>query len=38
LSGFSCWLPPTLNGTLGSGGRTLDLTTVNGSIHLRKAH
>ena len=27
----------TLNGTLGSGGRDLNLTTVNGSIHLRKS-
>jgi hypothetical protein len=26
----------TLNGTIGSGGSVLDLTTVNGSIHLRQ--
>lgn len=37
LGGLSCGLPPTLNGTLGSGGRDLDLTTANGSIHLRKS-
>jgi len=36
-SGFSCGVPPTLNGTLGLGGRGLDLATVNGSIHLRKS-
>ena len=37
FGGVSCGMAPTLNGTLGSGGRNLDLTTVNGSIHLRKA-
>jgi DUF4097 and DUF4098 domain-containing protein YvlB len=26
----------SLEGTLGSGGRTLELSTVNGSIHLRR--
>ncbi len=36
-SGLACAMPPTLNGTLGLGGRDLDLTTVNGSIHLRKS-
>jgi len=30
-------LASTLNGTLGSGGRTLNLATVNGGIHLRKS-
>jgi DUF4097 and DUF4098 domain-containing protein YvlB len=29
--------PRRLNGTIGSGGRRLDLSTVNGSIKLRKA-
>lgn len=36
-SGFFCGTESTLNGTLGSGGRDLNLTTVNGSIHLRKS-
>jgi hypothetical protein len=35
-SGFFCGSESTLNGTLGSGGRDLKLTTVNGSIHLRE--
>ncbi len=30
------WGPKRLNGTIGSGGRTLSLTTVNGSISLRR--
>ena len=30
--------PKRLEGTLGSGGRELDLGTVNGSIKIRKAH
>jgi len=29
--------PRRLRGTIGNGGRTLNLTTVNGSIRLRKA-
>jgi len=29
--------PRHMRGTIGSGGRSLELTTVNGSIHLRKA-
>lgn len=30
------WGPREMNGTIGSGGRTLDLETVNGSITLRR--
>jgi len=29
--------PRHLRGTIGNGGRSLELSTVNGSIHLRKA-
>ncbi|HMD71371.1 MAG TPA: hypothetical protein VKF41_08510 [Bryobacteraceae bacterium] len=36
-SGIFCGSASTLNGALGSGGRTLDFATVNGSIHLRKS-
>ena len=38
-TGFFCGTGAnaTGNGTIGAGGGTLDLTTVNGSIHLRKA-
>ena len=36
-SGLFCGPGRVLNGTLGAGGRDLDLAAVNGSIHIRKA-
>jgi len=36
-NGFMCGSGATLNGTIGSGAGALNLTTVNGSIHLRKS-
>jgi len=36
-NGVSCSTDSTANGVIGAGGRDLNLTTVNGSIHLRKS-
>ena len=35
-SGWVCGIGGTANGVIGTGGGTINLTTVNGSVHLRK--
>jgi hypothetical protein len=35
--GLFCSPDASLSGTVGAGGRDLSLSTVNGSIHIRKA-